>query len=118
MLAIHLISLTILVFANKFYLIIISLGIFGLGSGLAHITYMRNCWKYFPNHQGVVNGIIISSSGIVATFLTALANFIVANPKREETFNGIYPKHVAINISNYSKIVAGILGMTDLIGFF
>lgn len=117
MLIIHLISLTILVLANRFYLIIISLGIFGLGSGLAHITYMRNCWKYFPDHQGVVNGVIISSSGIVATILTAIADFIVVNPDREETVNGIYPKHVANNVSDYSKVVFAILGMADLIGF-
>ena len=117
MLTIHLISLAILVLANRFYLIIISLGIFGLGSGLAHITYMRNCYKYFPDHQGVVNGTIISSSGIVATILTAIADFIVVNPNREETINGIYPKHVANNVSDYSKVVAAILGMTDLIGF-
>ena len=117
MLIIHLISLTILVLTNRFYLIIISLGIFGLGSGLAHITYMRNCWKYFPDHQGVVNGVIISSSGIVATILTAIADFIVVNPDREETVNGIYPKHVANNVSDYSKVVFAILGMADLIGF-
>ena len=117
MLTIHLISLAILVLANRFYLIIISLGIFGLGSGLAHITYMRNCYKYFPDHQGKVNGAIISSSGIVATILTAKSDFIIVNPNREETINGIYPKHVANNVSDYSKVVAAILGMTDLIGF-
>ena len=118
MLAFHLISLTVLVFANRFYLIIISLVIFGIGSGLVHITYVRNCWKYFPGHQGLVNGIIISSSGILSTFMTALADFIVVNPNREETIDGIYPKHVAKNMANYSKVIAAILGMIDLIGFF
>ena len=78
---------------------------------------MRNCYKYFPDHQGVVNGTIISSSGIVATILTAKSDFIIVNPNREETINGIYPKHVANNVSDYSKVVAAILGMTDLIGF-
>jgi hypothetical protein len=106
----------ILIFGRKGFRVF-GLGIFGLGSGLAHITYMRNCWKYFPDHQGVVNGIIISSSGIVSTFLTALADFIFVNPNREETINGIYPKHVANNVSDYSKVVAAILGMADLIGF-
>jgi len=118
MLTFHLISLTVLVFANRFYLIIISLVIFGIGSGLVHITYVRNCWKYFPDHQGLVNGIIISSSGILSTFMTALADFVVVNPNREETINGIYPKHVAKNMANYSKVIAAILGMIDLIGFF
>ena len=118
MLMFHLISYIMLIFVNKFYLLIIALSIFGLGTGLSYITYMRNCWLFFPQNQGLVNGIIISSTGLVSTLLTALADYIIINPDKEETKNGIYPKNVADNVEIYIKIVVVILGAFDIIGFF
>ena len=117
MLIFHLISLIILIYGNRFYLVCISLCIFGLGSGLSHITYMRNCWKYFPDNQGLVNGVIISSSGIISTFLIVLADFFIVNPNREDTINGIYPEYVEIIMEKYIKIISSILFAMDLVGF-
>lgn len=118
MLILHLISFIVLFFANKFYILIIALFIFGIGTGLSNIIYMRNCWLFFPQNQGLVNGIIISSTGLVSTFLIALADYIIINPNKEETKNGIYPKNVADNVEIYIKIVVVILGAFDIIGFF
>lgn len=89
----------------------------GIGSGLTNITYMRNCWKFFPQNQGLVNGVVISSSGLVSTLLTILSDFIIINPNKEETTNGIYPKHVAENVETFIRVVVIILGSFDIIGF-
>ena len=72
----HIISYIILIFGTKFYIVIISISVFGFGMGLSYLTFMRNCWKYFPDNKGFVNGVIISSSGIFSTFLTILVNFL------------------------------------------
>ena len=118
MLLLHFISLIILFFGHKFYLLLISISAFGLGTGLSQITYMRNSWKYFPEHQGLVNGIMISSAGIASTFLTVLADFVIVNPDRKNTYeNGIYPKDVADNMGTYIKIICGVLMALDIIGF-
>ena len=117
MLLLHFTSFIILIFGNKFYLLLISLGLLGVGSGLSNITYMRNCWKYFPQNKGLVNGIVISSTGLASSFLTILADFIIINPNGEETLNGFYPKNVADNVEKYIKIIAAILGGFDIIGF-
>ena len=117
MLLFHLISFIILIFGNKFYLLLISLSLLGIGNGLSNITYMRNCWKFFPQNQGLVNGVVISSAGLVSTLLAILADFIIINPNKEETNNGIYPKYVADNVVKYTIIVVAILGSFDIIGF-
>lgn len=119
MLSFHLTFFILISFSNKFYLLLISIGIFGIGSGLSNITFMRNCWKYFPEHQGLVNGIIISASGIGSTIFTLLADFIIINPQRKETNDdGIYPPEVSKNVAIYELFIAIIMGILDLIGFF
>ena len=118
MLLFHFISFIILIFANKFYLLIIALFILGLRTGLAKITFTKNCWFFFTQNQALVNGIIISSTGLVSTLLIALADYVIINPNKEDTNSGIYPKNVADNIEIYIKIIVVILGAFDVIGFF
>lgn len=116
MIIFHFASFIILIFARKFYLVLISISLLGIGSGLSEISYTRNAWKYFPNHQGLVYGIIISSSGIFSTFFTILADFFIINPKREETNNGIYPEYVANNVEKYIYIIIIIFFFIDIFG--
>lgn len=118
MLILHLISYIILNYGNKFHIVIIAICLFGIGTGLSNITYMKNCWKYFPKNNGLVNGIIISSSGIFSTFLTVLADFFIINPEREVTNDGIYPKNVAYNIEKYVETITLMMAIIDIIGFF
>lgn len=117
MLILHIISYIILIYGNKFYIVIIAICLFGIGTGLSNITYMRNCWKYFPKNNGLVNGFIISSSGIFSTFLTVLADFFIINPEREKTNDGIYPKNVAYNIEKYVETITCMMAIIDVIGF-
>ena len=96
----------LLMFAN-YYVVLISMCLFGVGSGLGNLTYMKNSWKYFINSQGLVNGIILGGAGISSSILTPLADFFIINPDKipanEDT--GIYedeeianrvPKYIAI----------------------
>ena len=113
----HIISYIILIFGTKFYIVIISISVFGFGMGLSYLTFVRNCWKYFPDNKGFVNGVIISSSGIFSTFLTILADFFIINPNKEETINGFYPENIALNVEKYVKIITCIMVCIDIIGF-
>jgi len=96
----------LLMFAN-YYIVLISMCLFGVGSGLGNLTYMKNSWKYFLKSQGLVNGIILGGAGISSSILTPLADFFIINPDKipanEDT--GIYededianrvPKYIAI----------------------
>ena len=58
MLLFHLSFFIIFNFGNRFYLLIISMCLFGIGCGLSNLSYKRNCWKYFPENKGLINGII------------------------------------------------------------
>ena len=118
MLIFHFTAFIILIFfSDNFYLVLLSLGLIGIGSGLSNLNYLRNSWKYFPYNQGLVYGVIISSSGIISTLLTVLADFFIINPNREKTINGIYPKNVANNVNKYINIIVIIFACMDLIGF-
>ena len=96
----------LLMFAN-YYIVLISMCLFGVGSGLGNLTYMKNSWKYFLKSQGLVNGIILGGAGISSSILTPLADFFIINPDKipanEDT--GIYedeeianrvPKYIAM----------------------
>ena len=118
MLVFHFASFIILIlFSDNFYVVLLSFGMMGIGSGLSQLNYVRNSWKYFPYNQGLIYGVIISSSGLISTFLTVLADFFIINPDREKTINGIYPKHVADNVKKYINIITIIFVCMDLFGF-
>ena len=94
-------SYIIMMIFKNYYLILISMGIFGLGDGLANLSVIKNCWKYFPQNLGLVNGIIIGGLGLSSFILTPIADYLIINPNKIEPENGIYPKNVSDKLFNY-----------------
>lgn len=96
------ISYAIMIFSTNYYLILVAMGIFGLGDGLANLSVIKNCWKYFPNNTALVNGIIIGGLGISSAVLTPIADYLIINPDREEPDKDvIYPKEIADKLLNF-----------------
>ena len=81
--------------------------LFGVGSGLGNLTYLKNSWKYFPQNQGLVNGIILGGAGISSSILTPLADFLIINPDKESANSktGIYSKSVGNRVPKYLVIL-------------
>ena len=95
-----------MIFTN-YYLILLSMGIFGLGDGLANLSVIKNCWKYYPDKLGLVNGIIIGGLGLSSSVLTPIADYLIINPDKKETDKyGIYPKEVSNKLKNYLYFLA------------
>ena len=97
--------MTMILFTN-YYLVLIAMGIFGLGDGLANLSVITNCWKYFPNNKALVNGIIIGGLGISSAILTPIADYFIINPDHVEPTDGIYPKEIADNLLNFLYFLA------------
>ena len=95
------ISYLIMIFFSNYYLVLIAMGIFGLGDGLANLSVIKNCWKYFPGHEALINGIIIGGLGISSAILTPIADYIIINPNHVEPINDIYPKVIANHLLNF-----------------
>ena len=95
------ISYAIMIFFTNYYLILISMGIFGLGDGLANLSVIKNCWLYFPEHTALVNGIIIGGLGLSSAVLTPIADYFIINPDGVEPVDGIYSKEIADNLLNF-----------------
>jgi len=55
-----------------------------MGGGLSYLPSIKNCWKYFPNRQGLILGIILNGSGISSSALTYISEFIIINLEREK----------------------------------
>ena len=90
-----------MIFTN-YYLILLSMGVFGLGDGLANLSVIKNCWKYYPDKLGLVNGIIIGGLGLSSCILTPIADYLIINPDKRRPDNfGIYPKDVSNKLKNY-----------------
>ena len=95
------ISYLIMIFLSNYYLVLVAMGIFGLGDGLANLSVIKNCWKYFPGHEALINGIIIGGLGISSAILTPIADYIIINPNHVEPINDIYPKVIANHLLNF-----------------
>ena len=100
------ISYLIMIFFSNYYLVLVAMGIFGLGDGLANLSVIKNCWKYFPGHEALINGIIIGGLGISSAILTPIADYIIINPNHVEPINDIYPKVIANHLLNCSYFLS------------
>ena len=100
-------SYVIMIFFSNYYLVLVAMGIFGLGGGLANLSVIKNCWKYFPNHEALINGIIIGGLGISSAILTPIADYFIINPDHvEPDKDNIYPKEIADNLLNFLYFLA------------
>lgn len=88
---------TLLYFTKNYYIVLVAMGILGSGGGLGHFAYLKNSWRYFPQNQGLVNGIILGGGGISSSLLTPLADLVIINPEK---------KNANENTSLYSEEIA------------
>ena len=106
-LILHSISYLLLLLIPNYFVVLFSFCIFGIGGGLTVIPYQKNCWKYFPNSQGLINGIIMTGGGISSSILTPIADYWVINPDRIEadTETGLYDKEIGDRLIKYLKVL-------------
>ena len=110
------VSYVIMIFCTNYYLILVAMGVFGLGDGLANLSVIKNCWKYFPNSAALVNGIIIGGLGLSSAVLTPIADYFIINPdRREPDDEGIYDEDIANNLLNFLYFL---LILFLVLGFF
>jgi len=111
-------SLSILLFIPKYIMVLISMGIFGIGISINNLIITKNCWKYFPDNKGIVNGVIMSASGISTTFLTPIADYLIINPEKKETdLDGLYPIEIANRLPKYIYALLGIFFVIGTISY-
>ena len=103
-----LISYAIMIFFSNFILVLVAMGIFGLGEGLGNISVIKNCWEYFPDNKGLVNGIIIGGLGLSSAILTPLADFVIINPEKKGPDGDLYPKEIADKLLIFLYILTGL----------
>lgn len=94
-------SYIIMILTTNYYLVLLAMGIFGLGDGIANLSLIKNCWKYYPNNTALVNGIIIGGLGISSAILTPIADYVIINPEKKEPIGDFYEKEIANNLLNY-----------------
>ena len=113
------ISYALLLIYPNYYVVLASMCIFGVGSGLGNLTYVKNCWKYFPKSQGLVNGIILGGAGLSSSLLTPLADYWIINPDREPTNeDGLYPEEVANRLKTYLIILCVVFLVLGILSIF
>ena len=99
-------SFSLLYFVPNYFVDLFAMCILGLGGGLGNFAYIINAWKYFPESQGLINGIILCGGGISSSILTPLADFFIINPEKKGTNeNGIYPDYIAFRLPNFILII-------------
>lgn len=100
------IAFALLYFFPNYFVDLIAMCILGLGGGIGNLAYIKNAWKYFPESQGLVNGIILGGGGLSSSVLTPLADFFIINKEKEKTDdNGIYPKYISDRLPKFVLIL-------------
>jgi Na+/melibiose symporter-like transporter len=107
----------LIVFPN-YFIVLIAMGIFGVGSGFGYFPPIENCWKYYPTSNALIFGICVAGLGLSSSILTPLADYFIVNPKKEGTDEkGYYPKDIADNLKTYLYILTGIYVFLGVVAF-
>ena len=115
------ISLGMMAIFTNYYIILASMGIFGMGDGLENLSVIKNCWKYFPENTAFINGIILTGLGISSGILTPIADYFIINPDKIEPIDSFYPEYIANRLINYIYfliILFVILGLLSIVFTF
>ena len=96
------ISQIIMYFSVKYYLLIISYIIYGLGVSATYYQSVKNCWKYFPDKKDLMSGIIFSSFGLGSFVFTSIADYII-NPDNIPKEGKYYSKEISYRYLTYLK---------------
>jgi MFS family permease len=112
-------SCFLLMFVPNYYVVLLAMGIFGVGSGFGYFPPIKNCWKYYPKNNGLIFGICVGGLGLSSSILTPLADYFIVNPNKLGTDkDGYYPKEVADNLKTYLYILTGIYAFLGIFAFF
>ena len=102
-------SFFLLIFFPNYFLVLLGMAIFGVGSGFGYFPPIENCWKYYPKSNALIFGICVAGLGLSSSILTPLADYFIVNPNKIGTDeDGYYPKEVADNLKRYLYILTGI----------
>lgn len=115
------VSYALLLLFPNYYIVLVSMLMFGVGSGLGNLTYLKNSWKYFPQSQGLVNGIILGGAGLSSSILTPLADFIIINPEKKPANEktGIYEdEEIANRVPKYIVILCVMFLILGIVSIF
>ena len=114
---------TLFFFYKEFYIFLGSIALLNIGNGLINLSTIRNCWKFFPKKYGIINGFLLSATGICSSLLTILGEFYFINPERKEIYKGEEYKNFFEN-EDYLKdfqfflfIIGCVLVVCGIIGF-
>ena len=111
------ISQIMMYFSIKYYILVISYVIYGLGVSATYYQSVKNCWKYFPDKKDLMSGIIFSSFGLGSFVFTSIADYII-NPNNIPKEGKYYSKKISYRYLTYLKyfiICIAILGAISII---
>ena len=102
-------------FKDNLYFVLGAMGLFGLGEGLGNLSVIKNCWKYFPNRLGLINGVIIGGLGLSSCALTPIADYFILNSSKNKPIDGYYSQSITNNWPTYLLIVLILFGVLGLL---
>ena len=102
-------SCFLLIIFPNYFIVLLAMGVFGVGSGFGYFPPIENCWKYYPKSNALIFGICVAGLGLSSSILTPLADYFIVNPNKEGTNEeGYYSEKVANNLKKYLYILTGI----------
>jgi len=113
------ISFILMMITTNYSLIFIPMIIFGLGCGLSNLSVIKNCWEYYPNRLGLINGIILAGFRCSSSILYYIGDYLIINPEKKSVidyyFYGIYSKEVSDKFFNYIIFLAILVFILSII---
>ena len=111
------ISFILMMVNTNYALIFISMIIFGVGCGLSNLSVIKNCWEYYPNRLGLINGIILAGFKFSSSILYYIGDYLIINPKRKgmKEYYAIYSREVSDKFFNYIIFLAILVFILSII---
>jgi len=110
--SIYILATFIMYISSRFYLDMISSALSGIACAILMFPSAINTCKYFMNRVGLVNGIIVTSQSIGATFFSYIGEQII-NPDRiqSDPKDHLYNKEISNNVKIFLLLqIFSILG--------
>lgn len=100
------VAYTLMYFMDNLTIVLISMAIYGIGNAICYFSVVNNCWKYFPNSKGLINGLILSFYGGSAFIFTSIADAII-NPHgiKPDEETGYYNREISLNVEKFLFIM-------------
>ena len=89
--------------------------IYGLGIGMGYYPILKTTWKYYPEKNGFLTGLILSVFGLCPFIFTSIVDAVMNPDAKSTNDDGLYNEEIALKMKNFSLIMVIVMGACGIL---